>query len=138
MKKLALLFVLVLGLNSMWAQEQRGGQRMSIEDRQAQELKTLKKNLNLDKEQEKAIIKFQDAFAKEVNTLRSGMSQGGDRSAMREKMNTLRTKYDADVRKVLNDEQKVKYDEMFEKRASQMQKRQGKGNRQGNNMNSKL
>lgn len=127
MKKLALFIVLLLGVSAMWAQPQQGRQRMSIEDRQAQELKNLKEKLELNKEQEKSVISFQKAFAKEVNTLRSQMSQGGDRGAMREKMTTLRKKFDADVRTILNDEQKVKYDALLKKREAQMQQRQGQG-----------
>lgn len=127
MKNLALILVLFLSVNTLWAQQQqKGGQRISMEERQKQELKELKSTLELTAEQEKEIVKLQTAFTKESKALRSGMTQNTDRKAMRDKMTTLRKKYDTDVKALLTDEQKAKYDKLIAKRQEQMQ-----GQRQG-------
>lgn len=132
MKNLALILVMFLSINSVWAQQQRSEQRISIEERQKQELQQLKSALDINEAQETQIVKLQTAFAKESKTLRSGMSQNSDRQAMREQMNTLRKKYDTDVKAVLTDAQKVKYEELLAKRKENMQ-----GQRQGQSQGKK-
>ncbi len=131
MKKLGTILVLFLGLNAIWAQGPGGGQRMSMEERQAQELKNLTKALDLDENQITAVKELQADFAKEAKELRSGMQQGGDRQAMREGMYKLRNQFDVDVKAVLTKEQYPKFEEYIKNRDSQMQQRQGQGQRQG-------
>lgn len=132
MKRLGFIVALLLGVNMLWAQPPGGGQRVSIEERQLQELKSLKTALDLDKDQVKGVKEFQSDFAKSMETIRSGMGQNNDRKAMREEVDKLRDKFDADVKTLLTDEQKPKYLEYLKKRDEQMQQqRQGKGRGQG-------
>lgn len=130
MKKLAIMLVVCLSTIGLTVQAQGGGQRMSIEERQAQELKALTKAVDLDTAQVSAVKVLQAKMAEDSESMRSTMSKN-DRQAMREAMEELRETYDKDVRALLTEEQLPKYEEYLEKREEAMSQRQGQRPGQG-------
>lgn len=104
MKKIALFAVaLLLGADTMFAQQGGGRQRMSVEERVAQ----MSKELSLTAEQQQKITALYTDFEskhKEGTRL--------DREQMRAEME----KFDQQVQAVLTDEQKKKYEEAKKKR----------------------
>jgi len=138
MKRLGLILAICLTTLTLSAQRgdggQRGerssnGQRMSMEDRQAKELEQLTTQLELTPAQVTEISKLQEASTKAMKEKRESMSKDTDRKVMAEEMSALREKYNEDVKALLTDDQKVKYEALVKEREEQMKQRQGQ--RQG-------
>jgi len=133
MKKLmmicALLFSVITYAN---AQQQgggpgRGGMMMKPEDR----VKQLDEKLKLSDDQKTKLTVVFTEQAEAMKKMRDEM-QGGDRDAMREKMQKMRTDNDVKVNAVLTEDQKKAYktwqDEQRAEMQKRMQDRQGGGN----------
>lgn len=135
MKKITLTLLVMLISTFAFSQnkqKQGGGERQSIEQRQAKEIKQLTKTLELDEAQVKSIKVLQADFAEKIEEKKSSFDSS-DRSAMREEMKTLRDTYNKDVRALLNEEQQKKFDSYLEdQKNNQNSERQG-GKGQGRN-----
>lgn len=129
MKRVSLILMVLLATTLVSAQrggsnsrgERPGGeQRMSPEERQAQELDTLTKVLSLSEEQRTKIEELQENQRKAFEENREAMSENTDREAMREKMMAMREKYEEDMKSILTPEQVEKYDAYQKKREEEM------------------
>lgn len=90
------------------AQGQRGPM-MSPEQRKAQ-MEKLAADLEMNDEQKASYFKLEDEFSAKMQALRT--ENQGDFSAMREGMTQLRQERQDGIMALLNDEQKVKYEEI--------------------------
>ncbi|QPH39588.1 hypothetical protein [Pedobacter endophyticus] len=132
MKKLmmicALLFSVVTFANAQQGGGQgRGGMMMKPEDR----VKQLDEKLKLSDDQK---TKLTTVFTEQADAMKKMREegQGGDRAAMREKMQKMRTDNDVKVNAVLTADQQKTYktwqDEQRAEMQKRMQERQGGGN----------
>ena len=96
-------------------------------DRQMEELK---EGLELSDDQEKQVREIITAGFETMRTAREGMQDGGDREAMREKMQQMRDEQTAKIKAVLTEEQFAKYEQIQQERRERM--RQGGGFGGGN------
>jgi hypothetical protein len=86
-------------------------------DRQMEELKT---GLQLTDEQEKQVREIIVAGFETMQKAREGMQEGGDREAMREKMQKMREEQTAKIKAVLSEEQFAKYEQIQAERRERM------------------
>jgi len=132
MKKLmmicALLFSVVTFANAQQGGGQgRGGMMMKPEDR----VKQLDEKLKLSDDQK---TKLTTVFTEQADAMKKMREegQGGDRAAMREKMQKMRADNDVKVNAVLTEDQQKTYktwqDEQRAEMQKRMQERQGGGN----------
>lgn len=91
-------------------------------DRQMEELK---EGLELSDDQEKQVREIILAGFETMSKAREGMQDGGDREAMREKMQQMRDEQTEKIKAVLSEEQFAKYEKIQEERRERM--RQGGG-----------
>ncbi len=83
-------------------------------------------SLNLTEEQQKKVTAIQTEQRAETTKLFQGLRDGGgDFQAIREKMTTLRAKYDKQIEALLTDEQKKKFKEIQAQRSQRGQRRPG-------------
>lgn len=108
----------------------RGGMMMKPEDR----VKQLDGKLKLSDEQKTKLTAVFTEQQESMKKMRDEM-QGGDRDAMREKMQKMRADNDAKVSAVLTEDQKKTYETWQKEEREAMQKRMqgGGGPRGGNN-----
>jgi hypothetical protein len=97
-------------------------------DRQMEELK---EGLELSDDQEKQVRDIITAGFETMRTAREGMQDGGDREAMREKMQQMREEQTTKIKAVLTEEQFTKYEQIQQERRERM--RQGGGGFGGGN-----
>lgn len=131
MKKLLMICGLMLGIAGFANAQQGGGQgggqgrmMMKPEDR----VKQLDEKLKLSDDQK---TKLTAVFTEQVEAMKKFREemQGGDRDAMREKMQKMRADNDAKVTAVLTDDQKKTYEAWQKEQRAEMEKRrQGGGN----------
>lgn len=111
MKKLiTLMFVALLAISSSYAQERGSGQGRSPEERTKMQVERLSKELNLSQAQQDSIYVHSLQAAKDQQEMMK--NAGDDRASIREKMKPIREKNSAKIKSFLNNEQKVKYDEL--------------------------
>lgn len=91
-------------------------------DRQMEELK---EGLELSDDQEKQVREIITAGFETMREAREGMQDGGDREAMREKMQQMREEQTEKIKAVLSEEQFAKYEQIQQERRERM--RQGGG-----------
>lgn len=96
-------------------------------DRQMEELK---EGLDLSDDQEKQVREILTAGSETMRKAREGMQDGGDRDAMREKMQQMREEQTEKIKAVLTEEQFTKYEQIQAERRERM--RQGGGFGGGN------
>ena len=117
MKRLAFLLVVVLIGTTVAMAQNRGGQRQfnpeEMAKRQTEQFKT---ELKLNDTQAEKMEKVLQASYKEMSTLREEMRGEEDRTKMREKMTEWRTDQQKEIKKILTDEQFVKYEKLMEER----------------------
>ncbi|WP_319480782.1 hypothetical protein [uncultured Draconibacterium sp.] len=117
MKRLAFLLVVVLIGTTVAMAQNRGGQRQfnpeEMAKRQTEQFKT---ELKLNDTQAEKMEKVLQKSYKEMSTLREEMRAEEDRTKMREKMTEWRTNQQKEIKKILTDEQFVKYEKLMEER----------------------
>lgn len=100
----------------------------AIVDRQMEELK---EGLELSEDQEKQVREILTAGSETMRKAREEMQDGGgDRDAMREKMQQMREEQNKKIKAVLTEEQFTKYEQIQQERRERM--RQGGGFGRGN------
>jgi hypothetical protein len=120
--------LLILGLafavvSGSFAQPQGRG---NWEERQKQQLETMKKELKLTPDQVTKV----EALQAETNKKTRAVFESGsaDRDANREKMQAIREEHDKKLKTILNKDQSAKWDEIVEKmRAERRSNNQGGG-----------
>jgi len=145
MKKLGLIVVLFLGIFSL-AQAQRDTTmrpsktgmnhppRMDPSERIAQETNHLKETLSLTDDQ---TTKVKDIYTKYMEQRREAFEKAResgeqmDRDEMRKQMTETMTQENNEIKAVLTDDQKVKFDQYIKEREERMKNR--RGSRPGNN-----
>ena len=133
MKKLFVLSIMFLATVTFATAQPgqgQGGQRqqMTPEERAKAETDRLEKLLTLKADQKTKIYAIEIELGKEMTKLREN-NQGGDREAMREAMQKIRTKREAKYKEVLTADQFKKYQADNEQR--QRERGQGGGQGQG-------
>lgn len=125
MKKLIMICTMLFGMVA-FAQAQDNGQgrmggrgMMNPESR----VKQLDEKLKLNDEQKSKLTAIFKEQADEQKKMREEMQNGGNRSAMRDKMQKMRADSETKINGVLNDTQKAAYKTMLEEQRAEMQKR---------------
>lgn len=120
MKRLGLVLLFAMFVSVFSFAQDRGGQRNFDPEAMAKrQTETLKEKLGLDKDQEKKIHDINLDSLKKMAELREEAQGGGGFSAIREDMMAIRKKQDADIKKVLTEDQVEKYDKYLEERKKQ-------------------
>ena len=102
--------------------QQRGMRNMDPEESSKMQLATMKEIIEInDKEAEKVQEVFLK-YAKERQKLFEGMQEGGDREAMREKMQKMATKMSAELEKIIGKERNKTYTDELAKRRAERQR----------------
>jgi Spy/CpxP family protein refolding chaperone len=104
---------------------------MSPDDR----LKQMTTDLNLTADEQAKIKPILEDQQKKMDDARNDNS-GGDRDAMRQKFEQIRTDANTKIRALLDDKQKAKFDQEEADREQRMQHRGGPGGGPGNGPNS--
>ncbi len=112
-------------------------QRMSFSERQEQNLKMLTDSLGLTADQITKIKALNKTYETKSDKMREEAAESGDRNAMREKMRSFMDDYNKDVRALLTDKQKVKFDKLQENRQSRRPSEQGERSRGSNGQSSR-
>lgn len=117
MKKLGFLLLATIFFASV-AMAQPGGQRnfdpKEMAKRQTEELT---KELGLNKDQAKKVLELNTKSMEKMSEMRGQMRDGGgDREAMLEKMQKSRDEQNAEMKKILTDDQYKKYEKYLEER----------------------
>ena len=129
MKKLMMICALLFSVITYANAQQgggRGGMMMKPEDR----VKQLDEKLKLNDEQKTKLTTVFTEQAEAMKKMREE-AQGGDRDAMREKMQKFRADWDVKVNAVLTEDQKKRYKTWQDEQRAEMQKRMQE--RGGNN-----
>ena len=131
MKKLALLvWVVLLGTTISIAQNLGGQRNFDPEEMAKRQTEELTKVLDLDKSQVKKVSELNMKAADQMAEMRKEMAGGnGDREAMRQQMGEMRKKQNAEMKKILSDDQYKKYQKYLEERRSRRGGGQGGGRR---------
>ena len=90
-----------------------GRTQQATPEQQADRLTT---QLGLSADQRTQLVTLEQARRTEMQTLRSQMQAGGDRTAMRQNMQTMRDKYDTQLKGILTADQYTKYNQLREDR----------------------
>jgi len=128
MKKLMMICGLMLGIAGFANAQQGGGQgRMMMKPEER--VKLLDEKLKLSDDQKTKLTTVFTEQAETMKKMREEMQGGGDRDAMREKIQKMRADNDAKVIAVLTDDQKKTYEAWQKEQRAEMEKRrQGGGN----------
>lgn len=127
MKKLVMIFALLLGVAGFANAQQGGGQgrgpgRGGMMMKPEERVKQLDEKLKLSDDQKTKLTAVFTAQQEDMKKLREEM-QGGDRGAMMEKMQKFRTDSEAKVTAVLTEDQKKAYKTWQDEQRAEMQKR---------------
>ena len=125
-KNLLVLVMVLLGFSGMAQDRPMRGPEGGGGDG-GMNIKQLTKELKLSADQKSKIEAIQAESAKATEALKAKMEDGGDKKAIRQEMKASREQTAVKIKAVLNDEQKVKYDELQEKRKENAQDRGGQG-----------
>jgi len=93
-------------------------------DRQMEELKS---GLELSDDQEKQVREIITAGFETMQKAREGMQDGGDREAMRDKMQQMREEQNQKIKAVLSEDQFTKYEQIQKERRERMRQGGGSG-----------
>ena len=91
--------------------------RMSLEER----VEILEERLELNETQKEQVTEILESAFEKMSDLRN--DQYADRTMMREQMRTLMKEADDQIINILNDDQKVEYQEIMEERKERMKNR---------------
>lgn len=118
------------GVRGAGGQGQGQGQRMSIEDRQKQEITWMKENLKITEDQEKKIVALNKVAQEQMQKMRQQREAGAevDRDAMREQMRAAREKHQTELKSILSEEQYAKFQKMQDERREKMRQSRNGGN----------
>lgn len=97
-------------------------------DRQMEELK---EGLQLSDDQEKQVREIITSGFETMRKAREEMQDGGDREAMREKMQQIREEQAQKIKAVLSEEQFSKYEQLQQERRERMRQNGGSGGQGG-------
>lgn len=123
------LAMLFFGANTSLAQPPQG-RGFPDSTRTAATVDTLAKRLTLSKEQKEKVGKVY--FAAFNETRKAFTNNSGDFQAMRETRMKINEKRDTEMKALLNDEQKKRYDKFLQEQRERMQQRMGGGSRPNN------
>ena len=120
MKKLMMICGLMLGIAGFAQAQQGGGRGMMMKPEER--VKQLDEKLKLSDDQKTKLTAVFIEQSEAMKKMREE-AQGGDREAMREKIQKFRAENDVKVAAVLNDEQKKTYEAWQKEQRAEMQKR---------------
>jgi len=127
MKKLILSLIAILTITlTMEAQRQQRGNMGTPEEMAKKQTERMKEDLSLNEDQITKVSAINLKYNKKFKEMRKNAS--GDRTAMREAMMTVRKERNAEMKKVLTEEQ---YEKMLAKEKEMMKQRKGQGRGQG-------
>ncbi len=120
MKKLLMICGLMLGIAGFAQAQQGGGRGMMMKPEER--VKQLDEKLKLSDDQKTKLTAVFTEQAESMKKMREEM-QGGDRDAMREKIQKFRAENDVKVSAILTDDQKKTYEVWQKEQRAEMQKR---------------
>jgi len=127
MKKLILSLIAILTITlTMEAQRQQRRNMGTPEEMAKKQTERMKEGLSLNEDQVTKVSAINLKYNKKFKEMRKNAS--GDRTAMREAMMTVRKERNAEMKKVLTEEQ---YEKMLAKEKEMMKQRKGQGRGQG-------
>ena len=119
MKKLGILFFMLLMAATSMAQGFGGGQQMTPEERAKQQTAQIKEAVGLNADQEKKVLDLNVEQGKKQSKMFEEMQGGGgDMEGMREKMTAMREETNKKMKEILTAEQWTKYEKWQEERRS--------------------
>lgn len=118
MKKL--IIALVFFLSAAGFANAQGGRQMGTPAERAERQITQMESLKLSADQKSKLTEVFIWSAKQMDSLRTTLTDAGDFTAMRAKMAPLQAETTKKVQAVLNDEQKKGYEAILEERRSRM------------------
>ena len=119
MKKLGILFIIMLVVSSVSMAQGFGGQQMDPEERAKQQTAQIKEAVGLNAEQEKKVLDLNIEQGKKQSKMFEEMQGGGgDMEGMREKMTAMREETNKKMKEILTAEQWTKYEKWQEERRS--------------------
>jgi len=121
--------IVVLGTTISMAQNRGGQGNFDPVESAKKQTATLKKELDLNKDQEKEVYEIVLDGAHKMDKMRKEMRNGGDRDAMRAKFGEMRKEQNKEMKKVLTDDQYKKYEKYLQERRNKRGQGGGGGNR---------
>jgi protein CpxP len=119
MKKLGILFFMLVMAATSMAQGFGGGQQMTPEERAKQQTAQIKEAVGLNADQEKKVLDLNVEQGKKQSKMFEEMQGGGgDMEGMREKMTAMREETNKKMKEILTAEQWTKYEKWQEERRS--------------------
>ena len=120
MKKIILLFVVLVSSVGISHAQPGQGQRMSLEERE----KRMAETLGLDEAQQTKMSAINAKYSGEFSEIRQKMRNADEagRAELFPKMRELNEKKNKEIRSILNEEQATKFDEMLKQREERMKK----------------
>jgi protein CpxP len=119
MKKLGILFFMLVMAATSMAQGFGGGQQMTPEERAKQQTAQIKEAVGLNADQEKKVLDLNIEQGKKQSKMFEEMQGGGgDMEGMREKMTAMREETNKKMKEILTAEQWTKYEKWQEERRS--------------------
>jgi len=116
MKRLGFFLLFAIVFATVSVAQNRGMGNNDPKEMAQRQTEELTKALNLNKDQEKKVLDLNLKNAEQMTALREEMMNGGDREAMREKMNKFREEQTAGMKKILTESQYKKYEKYLEER----------------------
>ena len=124
MKKLGLLLmIVVLGSTILMAQNRNRQGNYDPAESAKKQTEVLKKELDLNKDQEKKVYAVVLNGANKMADMRKEMQKSGSREGMREKFTEMRKEQNKEMKKILTDDQYKKCEKYLEERRA----RRGQG-----------
>ena len=116
MKKLGLLLLSVFVFTAVTMAQRPGMGDFDPKEMAKRQTDELTEVLDLNKEQQKKVLLINTESGEKMAKMREKMSDGGDRTAMREEMTKIRDIQNKALKDVLTEEQYKKYEKYLEER----------------------
>lgn len=127
---LTALLLIVISMTAVAQRPEGGRQGFDPTERANQQTERMVKSLDLSTAQGEKIKALNLAFAEKTKTARmEARAAGGDRTAMRERMKTLRDEHQTNLKKYLTTEQIEKWEKLQAERPRREGTRDGRRNR---------
>jgi len=120
MKKLGLLLLSVFVFATVTMAQNQGPRNFDPKEMAKRQTEELTKTLDLNKDQAKKVLELNTKMGEKRSTMFQEMRNGGgDREAMREKMTKIQEEQNAEMKKILTEDQYKKYEKYLEERRAQ-------------------
>jgi len=120
MKKLGLLLLSVIVFATVTMAQNQGPRNFDPKEMAKRQTEELTKTLDLNKDQAKKVLELNTKMGEKRSAMFQEMRDGGgDREAMREKNAKMQEEQNAEMKKILTEDQYKKYEKYLEERRAQ-------------------